>query len=114
VASLNVNHEEHVLRALADTGASSSIILEAYTSKDLIKDNEENKTTSSTRSGQFTTDTTGLVSVLLPEFNLKKQICWDFHVHDQSKSSYTYGVILGRDLLGKLGIVQNFDNKTVT
>jgi hypothetical protein len=35
--SLNVNYEEHVLRALADTGASSSIILEAYTSKDFIK-----------------------------------------------------------------------------
>ena len=32
-----VNYEEHVLRALADTGASSSIILEAYTSKELIK-----------------------------------------------------------------------------
>ena len=37
VVSLNVNHEEHVLRALTDSGASSSIILEAYTSKDLIK-----------------------------------------------------------------------------
>jgi hypothetical protein len=32
VVSLIVNHEEHLLRALADTGASSSIILEAYTS----------------------------------------------------------------------------------
>jgi hypothetical protein len=37
VVTLNVNHEEHVLRALADTGASSSIILKAYTSKDIIK-----------------------------------------------------------------------------
>jgi hypothetical protein len=32
VVSLIVNNEEHLLRALADTGASSSIILEAYTS----------------------------------------------------------------------------------
>ena len=31
VVSLHVNHEERVLRELADTGASSSIILEAYT-----------------------------------------------------------------------------------
>jgi hypothetical protein len=31
VVTLNVNHEEHVLRALADAGAGSSIILKAYT-----------------------------------------------------------------------------------
>jgi hypothetical protein len=37
VVTLNVIHEENVLRALADTGASSSIILKAYTSKDIIK-----------------------------------------------------------------------------
>ena len=30
MVSLTVNQEEHLLRALADTGASSSIILEAY------------------------------------------------------------------------------------
>jgi hypothetical protein len=37
VVTLNVNHEELVLRVLADFGASSSIILKAYTSKDVIK-----------------------------------------------------------------------------
>ena len=31
VVSLTVNKEEHLLRALADTGASNSIILEEYT-----------------------------------------------------------------------------------
>ncbi len=65
--TLNVNHEKHVLRALADTGASSSIILKAYTSKDSIKQNMESKTTWSTMNGQFTTDTTGIVTFLLPE-----------------------------------------------
>jgi hypothetical protein len=62
VVTLNVNHEEHVLRALADTGASSSIILKAYTSKDSIKQNIESKTTWSTMNGQFTTDKTGIVT----------------------------------------------------
>jgi hypothetical protein len=57
-----LNHEEHVLRALADTGASS--------------------TTWSTMNGQFTTDKTGIVTFLLPELNLKKQITWEFHVDD--------------------------------
>ena len=52
VVSLNVNHKEHVLRALADTGARSSIILEAYTFKDLIKQNKDSKTTWSSRENQ--------------------------------------------------------------
>jgi hypothetical protein len=71
---VTLNHEEHVLRALADTGASSSIILKAYTFKDIIKHNKDDTTTWSTMGGQFTTDKTGLVTFLLPEFNLKKQI----------------------------------------
>jgi hypothetical protein len=37
VVSLIVNNEEHLLRALFDTGASSSSILEAYNSAPLIK-----------------------------------------------------------------------------
>jgi hypothetical protein len=56
VVTLKVNHEEHGLRALADTGARSSMILEAYTSKDLIKQNKDIKTTWSTMNGQFTTE----------------------------------------------------------
>jgi hypothetical protein len=64
--SLNVNHEGHVLRALADTGDSISIILEAYTSKDLIKHDKKNKTTWSTMGVQFTTDKTGLLSFSIP------------------------------------------------
>jgi Aspartyl protease len=112
--SLNVNHEEHLLRALADTGASSSIIFEAYTSKQFIKNNDDNKTTWSAMGGQFITDKTGLVTFSLPEFNLKKQISWVFHVDDRSESSSTYDMIIGRDLLGELGIILNFNNKTVT
>jgi hypothetical protein len=64
--------------------------------------------------GQFTTDKTGIVTFLLPEFILKKQITWEFHVDDRSKPSDTYGMIIGRDLLGKLGIILNFNDKTVT
>jgi Aspartyl protease len=108
VVALNVNHEEHVLRALADTGASSSIILKDYTSKDIIEQDKDNKTTCSTMNGQFTTDKTGIVTFLLPEFNLKKQITWKFHVDDRSKPSDTFGMIIGRDLLGKLGILLYF------
>jgi hypothetical protein len=37
--------KEHLLRALEDTGASSSIILEGYTSKNLIQRDKSNQTT---------------------------------------------------------------------
>jgi hypothetical protein len=73
VVSLIINNEEHLLKALADSGASSSIILEDYTSKNLIQRDKSNQTTWSTMGGQFTTDKTGLVIFSLPEFNVKKQ-----------------------------------------
>jgi hypothetical protein len=60
VVSLIVNNEEHLLRALADTGASSSIILEAYTSAPFIKIDDSNTTTWSTTGGKFTTTRTGI------------------------------------------------------
>jgi hypothetical protein len=60
--SLIVNKEEHLLRALVDTDASSSIILEAYTSDALpfIKIDDNNTTTWSTIGGKFTSNKTGI------------------------------------------------------
>jgi hypothetical protein len=57
-----------------------------------------------------------LVTFSLPEFNLKKQTCssWAFHVDYRSESSSTYDMIMGRDLLGVLGIIMNFNDHTVT
>jgi hypothetical protein len=39
-----------------------------------------------------------------------------FHVDDRSESSSTYDMIIGqgRDLLGELGIIMNFNDHTVT
>jgi hypothetical protein len=51
VASLIVNNQEHLLRALVDTGDSRSIILEAYTSAPFIKTDDSNTTTWSTMEG---------------------------------------------------------------
>jgi hypothetical protein len=84
---------EHLLKALADTAASSSIILEPYTSAPFIKTDDSNTTTTSwsTMGGKFTTTKTGFVIFSLPEFNLKKQMytSWAFHVDDRSESSNT-------------------------
>jgi hypothetical protein len=97
--SLIVNNEKHLLRVLADTGASSSIILEAYTSVTFpfIKNDDNNTTTWSTMGGKFTTNKTRFVTFSVPEFNLKKQMInsWTFHVDDRSESSSTYDMIIG-------------------
>jgi hypothetical protein len=60
VVSLIVNNEERLLIELADTGASSSIILEACTSDPFIKTDDSNTTTWSTMGGMFTTNKTGI------------------------------------------------------
>jgi hypothetical protein len=60
VVSLIVNNEEHLIRALADTGASSIIILEAYTLAPFIKTDDSNTTTWSTMGDKFTTTKTGI------------------------------------------------------
>jgi hypothetical protein len=95
--SLIVNNEEHLLRALADTDASSSIIFDAYTSAPFIKTDDNNTTTWSTMGGKFTTNKNWhmLVTFSLPEFNLKKQISWARHIDDRSESSSTYYMIIG-------------------
>jgi hypothetical protein len=95
--SLIVNNEEHLLRPLADTDASSSSILEAYTSAPFIKTDDSNTTTWSTMGGKFTTTKTGYVTFSLPEFYLKTQIfySWAFHVDDRSESSSTYDMMIG-------------------
>jgi hypothetical protein len=57
---LIVNNEEHLVRALTDIGASSSIILETYTSATFIKTDDNNKTIWSTIGGKFTATKTGI------------------------------------------------------
>jgi hypothetical protein len=56
------------------------------------------------------------VTFSLPEFNLKKQMCssWEFHEDDRSESSSTYDMIIGRDLLGELRIIMNFNDHMVS
>jgi hypothetical protein len=57
---LIVNNEKHLLRAIADIGANSSIILDAYTSAPFIKKDDNNTTTWSTMGGKFTATKTGI------------------------------------------------------
>jgi hypothetical protein len=80
LVSLIVNNEEHLLRALADTGDRSSIILEANNSASFIKIDDSNTTTWSTMGGKFTTTKSG--------------ICL-WHFHSQSSILRNKWILLG-------------------
>jgi hypothetical protein len=56
------------------------------------------------------------VTFSLPDFNIKKQISWEFHVDDDSESSSTYDMIIGQGkvLIGELNIFMNFNDHKVT
>jgi hypothetical protein len=124
VVSLIVNNEEHLLRSLADTGASSSssIILEAYTSAILpfIKRDDSSTTTWSTMGSKFTSTNSGIY-------------LWPFHSQSSTLRNkcdllghFMSMTVLGhqahmiwllatnRDLLGELGIIIHLNDHTVT
>jgi hypothetical protein len=117
---LSTIRKEHILRALADTGASSSIILEAYTSAPFIKTDEINTTTWSTMGGKFTTIKLGYsCDIFTPRVQSQEKICssWAFHVDDRSESTSTYDMIIGNQLiyiLGESGIIMSFNDHMVT
>ena len=56
-----------MIRALADSGASSRIVPENYISENLVMNDKRNKSTWITMGGQRTTVKTGLVIFSLPE-----------------------------------------------
>jgi hypothetical protein len=62
------------------------------------------------------TTTNMLVTFSLQEFNLKKQICscWEFHEGNSPESSNANDMLIGRYILGELGIIMNFNHHTVT
>jgi hypothetical protein len=58
LVSLIISHEENLLRAVADTVASSNISLEAYNLIPFIKSDDSNTFTWSITGGEFTTNKT--------------------------------------------------------
>jgi hypothetical protein len=117
VVSLIVNHEKYLLRSLADTGASSSCIIEAYTlaTFPFIKADDSDSTTCSKKGGKFTLYKLGYACDLFAHrVQSQKQICtsWEFHVDDHPESSSTHDMIFvrERDLLGESSINRHFND----
>ena len=61
--------------------------------------------------GTFNTNSVTEIILKLPELNHSSEIYAKCYLTDKLLN---YHVILGRDMLNKLGIIFNFENKTIT
>ena len=99
------------IRILLDSGSSGSIILEKFVHKLCMK----NDATTSwiTKGGNFQTSKKCKTTFILKEFFENKSIEWNLHV-DSTPGLHRYDMILGRDVLSKLGIMLDFKDQTMT
>ena len=94
------------LKILLDSGCSDSIALMKY--------GNSKKTKTPTRkfatgSGQLKTKYESEIQLKLPEFSHSKIINWQFHL--TKMEDIGYDMIIGRDLMTKLGIDISFNKK---
>ena len=64
------------------------------------------------KTGKMTTNGLATVKLILPDFDVKRTIKWQFHVDSHNKiSNSRYDIIIGRDLLAALGMVMDYKQK---
>ncbi len=99
----------HPIRILFNSGASKSILFKGLVKKLRLK--KTTPTNWNTAAGTMKTSHTTKVQFNLNEFNGRKIIEWEFHMAEQE---FSYDMIIGRDLLTKLGIIINFKDTNFT
>ena len=99
------------IRALLDSGTTSTLILKRYVNRASPKAYKAPvKTTWLTRGGTFVTRSKRLLEFSFPEFSTDKTISWVCHVDDNTEyTSNLYDMIIGTDLMEELGISLKFD-----
>ena len=103
----NVSHEG--LRVLLDTGCSDSLLHTKYCRTKKITKSEN---TYSTGGGELTTQNEGEAHFTLTEFSDKKIIDHKFNLFESTDIGYD--MVLGRDLMYKLGMDISFENKHIS
>ena len=103
------------LRALLDSGTSSTLMLAKYINKNSPKAYKSPVLTKwTTMGGTFYTKQKRQVQFRIPEFSTDKEITWTVHVDkhtDPTKAQYD--IIIGNDLLTELGFVLDYEEKTL-
>ena len=92
------------LICLWDSGASDSMIKKLYVRK-LLEKFRKNKQEYDTAAGIYTSNYEIKIDFMLAEFSTKKLITHRFHVNDKQKcSDIGYDMIIGQDLMTKIGL----------
>ena len=113
IATSTSDDDRRILRCLIDSGSSDSIILDAFVSG-FKKQKSKQAHQWTTKGGIFKTDARCAVPFYMVDFSTQKRVTWTFHVDSTTTPSGAgYDMIIGRDLLFKLGIDIKFSSGTL-
>jgi hypothetical protein len=93
------------MRALLNTGTTSTIILREFVGKGRAHTNTKKRTKWKTLGGSFTTNYESLLDFKFPEISTSKVVTRQAHVDDKTSSQEAaYNIIMGMDLMVSIGI----------
>ena len=100
------------MKALLDSGASATLAKKSRGQKLKVK-TKASSTEWTSANGEMTTTQKCGIQFMMPELSNSQRVTWDsVHVMpDQLKSNYD--MIIGRDLLRKLGIQMSFEDDVI-
>ena len=104
------------IRALVDSGTTSTLLLKRYVNKVSPKAYKKpTHTLWKTMGGTFLTRQKRQVEFSFPEFSTDKTITWIIHVDDRTDDNNSlYDMIIGTDLMSALGMKLDFETKEIT
>jgi hypothetical protein len=102
------------MRALLDTGTTSTIILREFVGKVRARTNANKRTKWKTLGGTFTTNYESLLGFKFPEISTSKVVIWQAHVDDKTSSKEAaYDMIMGMDLMTSIGITVDCEQRCI-
>jgi hypothetical protein len=102
------------MRALLDTGATSTIVLREIVGKGRDRINTKKRTKWKTLVGTFTTNYESLLDFKFPELSTGKVVTWQANVDDKNSSKEAaYDMIMGMDLMSSIGITVDCEQRCI-
>jgi predicted aspartyl protease len=102
------------IRALLDTGTTSTIILRELLGKGIARTNTKKRTKWKTLGGTFTTNYESVLDFKFPEISTSKVVTWQAHVdYENSSKEVAYDMIMGMDLMTFIGITVDFEQRCI-
>jgi hypothetical protein len=102
------------MRALLDTGTTSTIILRKFVGKGRARTNTKKRAKWKTLGGTFTTNYESLLDFKFPEISTSKVVTWQARVDDKTSSKEAaYDMIMGMDLITSIGIMIDCEKRCI-